>query len=252
MGISDFYFTERQTPGIDEMLFLTVPQLASSAGGGYRLLGSIVERRSDGPFRQFPVPELLGAPGQVLDALVARRKPLGLEGVELTPMRELAATNRSFSVEKRHLADLKLDSLPMVPAELSVGIDYGRMKSMALHFGEGTYVRYIPKGYLTALYAHAKGDADQVDPLGLLDKHFVVQGVLMARRFSLTFSSSDDFDGGFKAAIAAKNAAADGARAGLELKYQVDNERELSAKVVSDEEYLVAVRAVRWRGFDLS
>jgi hypothetical protein len=250
MGISEHYFTERQAHDFDDLLFLTVPQQASSPGGGYRLLGSLVERR--GGLRRYPVPELLDGPGGILDAIVARRERLGLAGQELTPSKVLAGSSRELHVEKRHLTDAGIDSVPMVPARLSLGLDFSRVKRTSLEFGEGTRVAYIPRGYLHKLYHAVDGKSEALEPTGLLKKHMVVQAVLLTRSFRMTFSSDSTFESDFEAAISAKNRVSEERETGLKVQYEVVRSRELSAVVSSEDEYLVGLRAVRWRQFDMA
>jgi len=251
--LSDYYFCREKVPGYGRHFFLKVPQKAEDPGGGESLLGSVVEEAYEtvlGFIRHswYPVPRHVTEPRVVRRAL-ERRVQSGEISIDADVVVSvgLAAASESITVERGASFEGGVGPFPGVPVNLGVDIDYSKMRKAVLGFGEGTRMAYIPMGYLARLYQNVEGDDRRIEPLGLLGRGNVVESILLARRFSVTFESEKAFDAGFESKLRTFERVPG---ADAKVSYRRVSERTLVARIDSEQEYLVALFERSWDDYD--
>ena len=100
---------------------------------------------------------------------------------------------------------------------------------------------------MARLYRLVDGNDEKILHTGLIGSHNIVDSILLARRFKLTFESEADFDARFWAKLEAFESSP-GADAGV--TYSKESDRVVAAEVDSKREYLVALSERTWDDFD--
>jgi len=248
MAITDYYFSRKRVPSYGNMFFLKVLQEADDPGGGESLLGTLAEEEHGGWFffrhSWYPVPRHMSQPSIIRIQLENRRQELGIEGDVALEM-GLAAGSERITVKKGASFEGSAASFPSVPAEFGVHVDYSRMAKAVLTLGSGSKVKYIPYDYIARLHKAVDGDDKKILDTGLIGDNNIIDSILLARKFTMSFESESDFDAEFWAKA---EAISGGPQARVE--YSKVSEREVLATVDSAQEYLVALSERNWDDFD--
>lgn len=250
MAISDYYFSRQRVPGYGNMFILKQLQAADDEGGGESLLGTLAEEEYEtwGPFRHswYPVPQHMSRPSLIRHLLEDRKEDLGI-GDDVALEVGLAGGSDQLVFKKGSAFEGGAGPFPGVPLALAVRVDYARMSQAKVVFGKGTRLKYIPYGYIAALYQSVKGEDVKLVPSGLLGKNNVIDRILVARRFTVSFESEADFDAEFEAKLDALNAM-QGAQA--RVSYSLASKRTVVAEIDSPERYLVALSERNWDDYN--
>ena len=106
-------------------------------------------------------------------------------------------------------------------------------------------MRYIPTGYLAQLYQAVSGDATQIQP-GLairIDDNYIVDQILLAQDFSITFESEADFDAEFNAKLEHLSALPE---VEGKVAFNRKTNKRIEVKVQNGPSYLVAFKVIDW------
>ena len=139
--------------------------------------------------------------------------------------------------------------LPSLPATFGLDVDYGKMASATINFGTTAELRYIPLGYLGALYRHVNGTATAVDATGVLEQNYVVDSVLLTTDVEVSFTSAEQFTDDFDAKLAALGSIG---AANLKVTYRRMDERTVVAKVSGERLWLAAFSVSEWHDLNMT
>jgi hypothetical protein len=248
MSIADYYFSDKLIDGMGRMYFLKVLQRAETAGGGEALLGSVVQELTDGGIfglfgTHYPVPMQLTKPKIVRDFMEGHRAALGLAPTEPVVLQQiLAGGQRTVTINGKDGGGVGVGPFPAVPVGLTLDIDYTKMQSVELSFGDAARIEYIPLGYFGRLFQYVAGSADAVEPGGTLKDNYVVDSLLVANNFKVSFHSTDSFSADFKAKVQSLPVQAN-------VTFHLDDDTVVSAQVSGADAYLVALGVSLWGDF---
>ncbi len=238
----EYYIGLDERAGYGDLYFLKFLQEAAASGGGENLLGSVVQRIKTGIFGWgygFPVPMLMTGAQSFLKALSGANN---VKSIPVAPSTQVCSVNPSGS------AGVNIGPFPSVPLTLGVDIDWSKAVQINLTVGEGAIIKYIPRGYSAKLYESVKGDDKRLDMSGIIGANFIVETVLLAKRFSVEFVSSQKFDSDFQAKVSAINSLP---AVGGTLKLDDASKASVTAEINGTTVYLVALGVARWSDFDL-
>lgn len=246
MPVETYYLSKTRIGMLGALFFLKQLQKRDASGGGYALLGAVVPEIDKTFGTDYVIPNCLSAPNAILKELEKRKAALGIEG-EVTLRNEIAAGTETVKIEKKRSFEIGISPFPLIPLGSKIDIDYAKMSAVTIVYGDGTYYEYIPLGYLNSLYHALKGDpkADGADIGGdLLKKHAFVSQILLARNYTVTFESTQDFDINFEARLKAFRSLPD-----IEGKVVIDRKtaRTVEARVKGDDYYLIALASTQWQ-----
>lgn len=247
---SDFYWSRKLIKGFGRMWFLLVPQEADDNGGGISLLGSVVKEKSGSIFGRsgligldYPEPSHMTTPQLILNAISSRRDELGFNtDEEIVLTKEFPGLSQTF--ERKKSMSAGVENFPSIPATFS--IDYSKMESITIEFGENTRLKYIPTGYLGRLKNSVNGDDRAITQDVNIDKEMIVHKILLTDQYSVRFNSMIEFDAGFDAKIEAANLANMGA---VNFEVHETNRRQVAVDVNDGKEYLIALKSIDWDDF---
>jgi hypothetical protein len=248
MSISTYYLSKREVSGVGGLFILNQLQLADSSGGGKALLGSVVKENKESFHKDYPVPLTLFTPRVLIKELTARKDELGIDG-EITVQQEIAAGHEKMKIEKNDSFSLGLGPFPSIPVNAKFQIDYAKMKSIDITYGNGTFYEYIPQGYMSLLYEALGGEPTPKIGGGLLKKNSYISLLWLAKEWSVTFESTSKFDVGVDAQLSAYN---EDDAVGGKVKISRSDEFHLEAKVSGDTYYLVGLMSTRWSTLKMS
>ena len=253
MPAQDYYFSRKAVPRFGKLYFLKVLHEAESEGGGRSLLGSVVQELREGLFglgQHYPVPLHMSKPGIVHDAIERNRKHLDLAaGDRIVLSQKLAPVQQSVVIKRKETFGAGVGPFPSLPANFGLDMNYSLMRQVTLAFGMNTQFEYIPLGYFARLYQYIDGDHRKVDRSGAIEDNNIVDSILLAKEFHVTFESEKDFDADFKAKLKAfSNIPGVGAK----VAYARQTKRKILAKVSGKQYYLVALGVSDWDDFDLT
>lgn len=250
MSVSTYYLSKTKEGKFGSIFFLKQLQEADSSGGGRNLLGSMVQWIDDnGPIgiglggTDYAIPQCMGTPGGLIKELDKRKAELGIDGTSTLQIK-VSASKETIKLEKKVVFDLGIGPFPVIPLNLALDIDYSRMNTITITFGQDTFSEYIPAGYLAMLYQTLKGNPTPSMGGPLLAKNAYVSQVVLAKRYSVSFESTMAFTSGVDAKIKQYNSIP---KIGSEVKVQKTAKRTIIAEVNSDRFYLVAVTASLWK-----
>ena len=248
MAADDYYWSEGLIKGFGKMWFLLAPQEASGGGGAQSLLGSVVEELSGGWLglgRKFPAPYHMTTPGLVLNAIDARRGALGLAGAQLVESATLAGPTQNYKVDRKGSLKAGAGPFPSLPANLNLDIDYSRMRNITISFGDSSTAHYIPTDYLARLYRSEQGDLKKLFPSVVIpiDDNYIVDEILLARDFTVTFDSDSKFDDEFTAKLEALKSVAP---ANISISVSGSSQSSVVARIKGEKDYLVALKVIDW------
>jgi hypothetical protein len=250
MSVSTYYLSKTKEGKFGSVFFLKQLQDVDSSGGGKNLLGSMVQWIDDnGPMgiglggTDYAIPQCMSTPRALIKELDRRSVELGIDGSSTLQIK-VSASKETIKLEKKALFDLGVGPFPLIPLNIALDIDYSRMKTITLLFGEGTFSEYIPTGFLAALYEVLKGKPTPAMGGKLLEKNAYISQVVLAKRYSIKFESSMAFSSGVDAKIKQYNSLPE---IGRKVKVQKETERSMLAEVNSDKFYVVAITASLWK-----
>jgi hypothetical protein len=168
---------------------------------------------------------------------------LGITG-DVTLQIKVAASSETIKIEKKGAFDLGIGPFPVIPFNMAIDVDYSRMKTITMTFGAGTYSEYIPVAYLAQLYAAMNGKPTA--PIGgpLLSKNAFINQIVMAKKYSVTFESTEKLSTGIEAKLKTYNSLPE---VNGKVKIEKNTDRTLKAEVDSPTFYLVAATASLWQ-----
>jgi hypothetical protein len=247
MPSSDFYWSRNLIRGLGKMWFPLSLQEAASTGGGESLLGSVVEELHGGflGLGSYPAPYHMTTPKLILEALEKKQSDLSLPA-KLILETSLTVPQQTLTVSKKGSLQAGVGPFPSLPGVFDLNIDYSRMASVNISFGTSTRAKYIPTDFLARLYNSVKGDAAKIDKyLAIkIDDNYIVDQILVANEFSVTFESQEAFDAEFGAKIDYLNTLPAGGHAKFVLD-QKKNKR-VTVQVKNGPDYLLALKVVDW------
>lgn len=253
MPVQDYYFSRKAVPRFGKLYFLKILQDADSEGGGRGLLGSVVQELREGLFglgQHYPAPLHMSRPGIVRAAIQRDKKHLGLGAEDrIVLVQKLAPIQQSVVIKRKDSFGAGVGPFPSLPANFGLDIDYSLMRQVTLAFGTNTQFEYIPLGYFARLYQYVGGDHRKVDRSGAIAENNIVDSILLAKEFHVTFESEKGFDADFDAKLKAFTSIPG---VGATVAYAKQAKRKILAKVSGNEYYLVALGVSDWDDFDLT
>lgn len=253
MPVQDYYLSRKAIPRFGKLYFLKVLQEAESEGGGRSLLGSVVQELREGLFglgQHYPVPLHMSKPGIVREAIEKNKRHLDLDASDpVVLVQKLAPVQQSVVIKRKDSFGAGAGPFPSLPAHFGLDIDYSLMRHVTLAFGKNTQFEYIPLGYFGRLYQYLDGDDRNVDRSGVIEDNNIVDSILLAREFHVTFESEKDFGADFEAKLKAFNNIPG---VGAKVAYAKQAKRKIVAKVRGKQYYLVALGVSDWDDFDLT
>lgn len=241
MGIDTYYLSKRQVSGIGSLFLLN--EMLEADGGGEALLGAVVqENKKDFFHKDYPVPILVSEANIILKKLNQWKNQLNITS-EVFEKQNIAAGHKNVKVEKSSSFQLGLGPFPSVPLNAKFQIDYSRVSTIDITYGQGTFYKYIRKGDMMKLYSHLKGKPD-LDMTGkFLKKNAYISLIQLARNWKVTFESTKSFDAGVDAQIDLYNK--DDAVGG-KVKLKKATSTKIEADVSGDVYYVVGLMSTRW------
>lgn len=194
----DWYFANAPVRGAGKMFLLLLPQEIVRGSDAGKLIGSVV-REVDYGFlfkKQCPEPVSALQPGAAIKELAraAGVKPADMKGKRILGGAELSLDKVSdFSVGAKA-------NFPGSPVAGGVDLDWKRVKSVDVAFGEGSYAVDLRMGLVeNGLKAARRAKADYASQL-FDDDYMIVTSVLIAKGLSVKVTSKEQFSADFKAA----------------------------------------------------
>lgn len=248
MGIDTYYLAKQNVEGVGGMFISNRLQTAESSGGGKALLGSVVKENKVPFHKDYPVPLTMFAPRVLINELTNRKDELGIDG-DVTVRQDIASGHEKIKIEKNNSFSLGLGPFPSIPVNGKFQIDYSKMKSIDITYGDGTYYEYIPQGYMGMLYESLDGEPTQKMGGTILKENAFISLIWLAKEWMIKFESDSTFDFGVDAQISAFND--DDAVSG-KVKIKKESEFSLEATVSGDTYYLVGLMSTRWSNLKMS
>ena len=248
MSLQTYYLSKRDVSGVGGLFLCNQLQLADSTGGGKALLGSVVTENKDLFHTDYPVPLTVFAPQILISELNKRKADLEIEG-DVTVRQEIAAGHETFKIEKNSSFSLGLGPFPAIPVNGKFQIDYARMSSINITYGEGTYYEYIPQGYMGLLYEAVDGKPTNKMGGKFLKKNSYISLIWLAKKWTVTFESTKEFDADVEVQISAYN---DDDAVGGKIKLEKKSKTTIEAAVDGDIYYLVGLMSTRWSNLKMT
>ena len=250
MSVSTYYISKTKEGKFGSVFFLKQLQDEDSSGGGRNLLGSMVQWIDDnGPVgigiggTDYAIPQCMSTPRALVKELDKRKDELGIDGSSTLQI-IVSASKETIKLEKKSLFEAGIGPFPSIPLNLALDMDYSKVKTISLTFGEGTFSEYIPIGYLANLYEVLKGKPTPAIGGKLLEKNAYISQVVLAKKYSVNFESSTAFSAGVDAKIKQYNSLPE---IGGKVNVSMKTDRTLVAEINSDRFYAVAVTASLWK-----
>lgn len=250
MSVNTYYLSKTREGKFGSVFFLKQLQKESASGGGKNLLGSMVQWIDEnwilgipGGGTDYAIPQCMSTPRALIKELDRRKAELGIDGTSTLQI-EVSASKEIIKLEKKVVFDSGVGPFPAIPLNMGLDVDYSRMKTITLTFGEGTYSEYIPIGYMAALYESLKGKPSIAIGGQLLAKNAYVSQIVLAKKYSVNFESKETLSQGVEAKIKQYNSLPE---INGKVKVEKKTERTVVAEVNSDVFYLVAVTASLWK-----
>jgi hypothetical protein len=242
MPIETYYTSKSKEGKFGEVFFLKQLQESDSSGGGSNLLGSMVQWIDTLVHQDYAIPLCMSGPRALIKELEKRKDSLEISG-DVTLQIKVGVSSETVKLEKKASFDIGVGPFPIIPLNMSLDVDYSRMKSITVKFGAGTYSEYIPVGYLANLYAAVTGKPPASIGGELLKKNAFVNQIVLANKYSVTFESTDSFSTGVETKLKTYNSLPE---INGKVKVEKKTERTLTAEVDSPIYYVVALTTSRW------
>lgn len=241
MGVETYYLSKTKEGKFGSVFFLKQLQDEKSSGGGKNLLGSLVQWIDKFTGTDYPIPHVMTKPKALILELEKRKAELEIDG-DVALQIEVAGGSETIKIEKKTVFDLGVGPFPAIPLNMGLDIDYSKMKTITMVFGAGTYSEFIPIGYMAALYKALNGKPNAAIGGSLL-KAYISQ-VMLAKKYSVSFESTETFDAGFEAKLKTFNGLPE---VGGKVKVEKKSERIVKAEVDTQNYYVVGVTASLWQ-----
>lgn len=249
MSAGQYYWSQNLIKGFGKMWFpLALKSLKDE--NDESLLGSVVQQLGSVFLfvgSHYPAPYHMTTPNLILRRLNELRQEIGLQnGDEIVTREHLVVPGQTLKITKKTAVKGDIGPFPAIPASVNFDIDYSRMESVTISFGDNTEIRYIAVDYLARLYKYLNGDANQIDP-GIaveIDENYIVDQVLIAREFDVQFESQAEFSMSIDAKIDQANAEAGGG-----VLFSKTTERTITARIQGEKSYLVGFSISDWDDF---
>jgi hypothetical protein len=252
MSYRSFYLNKNLPPNAGlgtQVWLLKIPRTAVSPGGR-SLLGSLVEKINDsflGIFgSDYPAPWPMSDVGLVLNKIQQLSGALGVDPAKVIDSDQLAG----ISVVLDHNFGLDLSAsgtIPGVPVNLSLAVDYSSTSSVTMSFGAGSRIEYIPTDYLSRLCKHFKGDAKKAfsSVAVSIPSNLIVDVVVIGTNYAVEFTQKNALSSSFAAQATAATTNAGG-------KFAVTQTDDLKFKVTVTDgvDYLVGLQTIAWDQLD--
>jgi hypothetical protein len=249
MGIEQWYVSKTNEGNFGDVFLLNQLQEKTASGGGENLLGSPAQRIKvhSGFFGlgdDYPIPHLFGNPRALITKLNSLKTALGITG-DVTNKINLAGSTSTVHIEKKKLFNIGIGVLPFLPLSGGIDLDFSKTKDLTLTFGAGTYLENINGGFLSQLYNHLDGKPTADIGGNFLKDNYFIKEILVAKNYTVSFTSIDDFKADFNAKldafkilpeITAKN-----------INFSSKNKRTLDATISGDTEYVIGLTASTWK-----
>lgn len=240
MGIDTYYLSKRQVTGIGSIFLLN--ELIDAEHGGEALLGAVVQENKSLFHTDYPVPILVSEPNIILKKLTEWKDELNITS-KIVETQKIAAGQRSVRIERNKSFQIGLAPFPVIPFNAKFQLDYGRVSSIDILYGDGTMYKYIRKGDLMKLYKKLRGIPDDDMTGRFLEKNSFISLIQLAKNWSVTFESMQTFGTGVDAQIDLFNLD-NSLGGGVQLKKTT--ETKIEAKVSGDIYYVVGLMSTRW------
>ena len=242
MGV-DTYYLSKTTEGKFGSVFLLkqLQDAEASTGGGKRLLGSVVQWIDEFIGTDYPIPQVMTNPQALILELQNRKAELGISG-DVTLQIKVNAGTETIKLEKKKVFNVGVGPFPSIPLNIGLDIDYSRLKTISIAFGAGTFSEFIPTGFMAALFKALKGKPTAAMGGSLL-KAYISQ-IVLAKKYSVSFESTEKFDAGFEAKLKTFNQLPD---IGGKVKVEKQSDRIVKAEVDSPDYYVIGVTASLWQ-----
>lgn len=249
MSVDTYYLSKTKEGKFGSVFYLKQLQEIDASGGGKNLLGSMVQWIDKGMLgtpwggTDYPIPQCMSNPRAIIKELDKRKVELGIDDSSTLQIK-VAGSKETVKLEKNVVFNLGIGPFPVIPLNMGLDVDYSRMKTITITFGEGTYSEYIPIGYMAMLYETLSGKPSAAIGGKLLEKNAFISQVVLAKNYSVNFESTVSLSAGVEAKIKQYNSLPE---ISGKVKVEKKSERMVSAEVNSDVFYAVAVTASLWK-----
>lgn len=239
MGIETYYLSKRQVTGMGSIFLLN--ELIEIEDGS-KLLGAVVQENKSPFHTDYPVPMLVSEANIIVKKLTQWKQELNINS-EIVEKQAIAAGHRNVKVEKQNSFQLGLGPFPGVPFNAKFHLDYSRVSTIDITYGEGTKYEYLRKGDMMKLYTKLGGRPDADMTGDFLRKNAYVGLLQIAKNWKVTFESTKTFDAGVEAQIDLFN---NDNSIGGSVKLKKTTATKIEAEVKGDSYYVVGLMSTRW------
>lgn len=250
MGIEQWYVSKTNEGDFGDLFLLKRLQAKNATGGGGNLLGSPAQKIkvNNGLFHfsfgdDYPIPQFFGNPKLLITKLNSLKTELGIES-DIVNRIDYAENTETIHIEKKRLFNIGSGVLPFLPLTLGLDLDFSKTSDLTLKFGAGTYTENINGGYLSQLYKHLDGKPTPDIGGNFLKDNYFIKEILVAKNFTVSFTSTEDFNSEF-------NAKVDAFKAVPEVKAKVsvssNKKRTVDATISGETEYVIGLTSATWK-----
>jgi hypothetical protein len=240
MGIETYYLSKRQVSGIGG-IFLS-NELIEAENGGKSLLGAVVQENKSLFHKDYPVPLLISEANIMVKKLTQFKAELNITS-EIIEKQNIAAGHKNYKVEKQKSFNTGLGPFPHIPLNAKFQLDYSRVTTIDITYGEGTMYHYIRKGDMMKLYKKLNGKPDDDMTGNFLKKNAFISLIQLAKNWKVTFESTSTFDTGVEAQIDLFN---NDNSVGGKVKLKKTSTKKIEAEVKGETYYVVGLMSTRW------
>lgn len=235
----DWYFGGGLLDGAGPLFFLKIPKRAQVGDDALELIGSFVNRVDYGGLlgvfdKECPEPasEYANMLGIKQLAAIAGEPPEKLWVEE-----QLAGAQRSFKGLKQFGITGK-SSFPGAPKG-ELHIDYKKIQTIDVAFGEGSVVRDLRTGYLKDGLRKMRAKPEDYSSGWFDDDMMLVERILIAVGLEISVKMKSSFDAGLEADLVAESAAHAG------INYKSVNKESVVLEMTDATPYLFGISALR-------
>jgi hypothetical protein len=235
----DWYFGSGVLEGAGPLFFLKIPKRAQPGDDALELIGSFVNKVDyGGLFGAFDkeCPE----PASEYANMLGLKQLAGLAGEapeKLWVEEQLAGAQRSFKGLKNFGIAGK-SNFPGAPKG-EFHIDYKKVKTIDIAFGEGSFVRDLRTGYLKDGLRKIRAKPDDYSTGFFDDDMMLVERILVAVDLEISVNMRETFDAGVEADLAAESAAHAG------INYKSISKETIVLEMTDSTPYLFGISALR-------
>ena len=240
MGIDTYYLSKQKVSGIGSIFLLN--ELIEAESGGEALLGAVVQENKSIIHKDYPVPILVSEANIIINKLTQWKTELNINSA-IVEQKNIAAGHRNVKVEKKNSIQLGLGPFPNIPFSSKFQMDYSRISTIDITYGEGTLYKYIRKGDMMKLYRKLDGQPDDDMTGNFLRKNAYISLLQLAKNWRVSFESTKTFDTGVEAQIDLFN---QDNSIGGSVKLNKTTETRIEAEVGGDIYYVVGLMSTRW------